>query len=107
MLRRMALSPNSRLKAKAYRKHVLSPIPQVDALIQAIDAIQPSARLPADLLSDYRSTLKKLKRWASHIKRLNVRRDAAMTIIKWQRNNGLRLAQTTDRNATLAWLLGS
>jgi hypothetical protein len=101
----MALSPNTRLKAKHYRKHVLSPIPKVDALIRALDGLKPSPRLPADLLSDYRSTLKKLKRWALHIKRLNMRRDASMTIVRWQLRNGARLANTTQRNAQLAWLL--
>lgn len=101
----MALSPNKRLKAKAYRKHVLSPIPQVDALIQAIDAIKPSSRLPADLLSDYRCTLKKLKRWALHMKRLDARRVSRFKVTEWRLRNGARLADTTDRNATLAWML--
>ena len=101
----MALSPNSSQKSKTYRKRVNSPIPQVDKLIQAVDAIHPSPRLPADVLSDYRSTLRKLKRWAIHIKRLNVRRDAMATTIKWQLRNGARLAQTHDIDKQLAWLL--
>ena len=103
----MALSPNSSQKSKTYRKRVNSPIPQVDKLIQAVDAIHPSPRLPADVLSDYRSTLRKLKRWAEHLKRLDKRRSARLSFVLWERRLGLRLAHSTDRDAQLAWLLNA
>lgn len=103
----MALSPNKRLKAKSYRKRLPSVLPAVNALLLAIEQAKPSPRLPADLLSQYRSTLRMLVRKARHIQRLDARRSALLTTIKWQRQQGARLASTADRNATLAWLLNS
>ena len=83
-----------------------SAIPQIEAVIRAIEALKPCPRFPADVLSQYRSALRNLAKRARHVEILNRRRDAQATIIKWQRTQGLRLAQTRDRNATLAWLLG-
>jgi hypothetical protein len=94
-----------RLKAKTYRKRVPSPIPQLEALIRAIDALGPSPRLPADLLSEYRSALRNLVRRAKHIERLNARRSAYLTITKWRVRLGVRLADTYNLDQQLAWLL--
>ena len=101
----MALSPNKRGKSNIYRKRVPPVAPQVQALIQAIKAIEPSPRLPADVLSDLRSCLRNLARRARHVERLDARRSALLTTIKWQLRNGARLAQTYDIDKQLAWLL--
>jgi hypothetical protein len=102
----MAATPSiRRLKSRVYRKRVPSPIPKINALLHALEEIRPSRRLPADLLSEYRSTIKSLRQWALHVKRRDARRNAVHHTIQWQLAAGARLAQTRDRNATLAWLL--
>ena len=102
----MAASPSlSRLKSRRSRHRLKSLAPQFNALIQALDAIQPTKRLPLDTLSLLRSTVRNARRYAQELVRRNARREANYQFIRWQRNNGIRLAQTRNLNAQLEWLL--
>ena len=101
----MALSALNGKKPSTYNRRPRAPFPEIDRLLLAIDAIKPSPRLPADLLSDYRSVLRKLKRWALHMKRLDSRRTARMHFMRWRIRNGAMLAETHDIDKQLAWLL--
>jgi hypothetical protein len=102
----MAATPSiARLKSRVYRKRVPSVIPAIDSLLLVLEGIKPSRRLPADVLSQYRSTIKLVRQKALHVQRRDARRDAIVKTIQWQRDTGVRLAHTRDLNATLAWLL--
>jgi hypothetical protein len=106
----MPASPTfERLRPHA-RRHHLKPAKiitdsEIKDLLHAIQTVQISPRLPADVLSDLRSFVKKVGKRLKYIEQWKARTSAKLHVIQWQRDAGLRLAQTRDLNNQLAWLL--
>src|SRR5215469_3622294 len=80
-------------------------IAHILGLIDSIKDVANKRQWPADLLSHYSSTLKKIAKRMRYIERLNARRAVRMNVIQWQRDTGARLARTRDIDELLAWLL--
>ena len=76
-----------------------------DTLIARLKSLQVGSRVPADLLSDYASQVRKVILRLKRLEQLHHRTSARLNITQWRIDQGARLARTRDLNAQLAWLL--
>lgn len=102
----MAASPS--LRARARRR--LKPtnrvsIKPISDLIITLRSLQVRSRVPADLLSEYASQVKKAIKRLHYLERLSFRRAGRLNMIRWQVANGARLARCRDADNALDYLL--